>query len=87
MAAEVQLKSLSLSLSSCCSHLEHRASMKRFVSVQFLNPKTVGRSPWTGISPSQGRYLHKQNKRIYACLEWDSSPRSQCLSERRRFMP
>jgi hypothetical protein len=22
---------------SCCSHLEHRASMKRFVSLQFLN--------------------------------------------------
>jgi hypothetical protein len=34
---------------------------------QFLNPYTVGRTPWTGISPSQGRYLHteqhKQSKR------------------------
>jgi hypothetical protein len=33
----------------------------------FLILYTVGRTPWTGISPSQGRYLHteqhKQNKR------------------------
>jgi hypothetical protein len=32
---------------SRCSHLEHRASVKLFVSLQFLNPKTVGRTPWT----------------------------------------
>jgi hypothetical protein len=38
--------------------LEHRASMKRFVSPQFLNPKTVCRASCTGISPSQGCYLH-----------------------------
>jgi hypothetical protein len=48
--------------------LEHRASLKRFVSLQFLNPKTFGRTPRTGISPSQGHYLHSttqtQNKRI-----------------------
>jgi hypothetical protein len=25
--------------------------MKRFVSLQFLNPKTVGRTPWTGNQP------------------------------------
>jgi hypothetical protein len=46
--------SLSLSPSpfcpSCCSHLEHRASVKCFVSLQFLNPKTIGRTPWTGGS-------------------------------------
>jgi hypothetical protein len=52
---------------SCCSHLEHRTSVKRFVSLKFLNLWAVGRTPWTGISPSQGRYLHRttqtQNKR------------------------
>jgi hypothetical protein len=46
---------------------------------------------WREISPSQGRYLHsgqhKQNKRKHPCLEWDSNPRSQCSSGRRRFMP
>jgi hypothetical protein len=46
---------------------EHRASVKRFVSLQLLNHKTVGRIPWTGISPSQSRYIHRttqtQNKR------------------------
>jgi hypothetical protein len=31
--------------------LEHRASVKRFVSLQFLNPKTVGRTPWTSDQP------------------------------------
>jgi hypothetical protein len=51
---------------SCCSHLEHRASVKRFVSLQLLNLRhslgILGRV----ISPSQGRYLtqtlnkHKQ---------------------------
>jgi hypothetical protein len=31
--------------------LEHRASVKCFVSLQFLNPKTVGRTPWMGDQP------------------------------------
>jgi hypothetical protein len=31
--------------------LEHRASVKRFLSYQFLNSKTVGRTPWTGDQP------------------------------------
>jgi hypothetical protein len=31
--------------------LEHKASVKRFVSHQFLNPNTVGRNPWTGDQP------------------------------------
>jgi hypothetical protein len=44
------------------------------------------------MSPSQGRYSHteqhKQNKRTWhPFLEWDSSPRSQCSSERRQMMP
>jgi hypothetical protein len=46
-----------------------------------------------GISPSQGRYLHTEqqkhriNARRHPCLEWDSNPRSQCSSGRRKFMP
>jgi hypothetical protein len=51
----------------CCTHLQHRASVKCFVSLQSLNHKTVGRTPWTGISPLQDRYLHRttqiQNER------------------------
>jgi hypothetical protein len=42
---------------SCCSHLEHRISVKRFVSLQFLILRhsigLIGRV----ISLSQGRYL------------------------------
>jgi hypothetical protein len=58
----------SRSLSPVVPTLEHRTAVKRFMSLQCLNPKTVGRSPWTGISSSRGRYLHSttqtQNKRI-----------------------
>jgi hypothetical protein len=45
------------------------------------------------ISPSQGLYPYiKQHKRRinahrHPCLEWDSKPRSQCLSGRIQFMP
>jgi hypothetical protein len=48
---------------------------------------------WRGISPSQCCYLHTghHEHRIKAhrhpCLQWDSKPRSQCLSRRRLFMP
>jgi hypothetical protein len=41
---------------SCCSRLEHRASVKHFVSLQFLNLRQsvgLGRV----VSPLQGRYL------------------------------
>jgi hypothetical protein len=31
--------------------LEHRASVKRFVSLQFINPMTVGGTPWKGDLP------------------------------------
>jgi hypothetical protein len=45
--------SLSLSLSPfpVALTLEHRTSVKRFVSLQFLCPRTVGRTPWTGNQP------------------------------------
>jgi hypothetical protein len=69
--------------------LEHRASVKRFVSLQSLNlghpVGLLGRV----ISPSQGHYLTQtQNKHTHKhpYLEWDSNPRSQRLSERRQFM-
>jgi hypothetical protein len=45
------------------------------------------------ISPSQGRHLHtgqhkhRINAYMHPCLEWDSNPRSQLSSERRKFMP
>jgi hypothetical protein len=58
--------------------LEHRASVKRFVSLQFLNLRhslgLLGRV----ISPSPGRYLTQtQNKHRHPCLEGDSNPRSK----------
>jgi hypothetical protein len=45
-----------------------------------------------GISPSQGLCLHTEqhkhriNTHRYPCLEWDSNPRYQCSSGRRRCM-
>jgi hypothetical protein len=37
---------------------------------------------------SQGRYLYKRarNKRKHPCFEWDSNPRSHCLSEDISFL-
>jgi hypothetical protein len=49
--------------------------MKRFVSLQFLNPKTVGRSSWTGDQPiARPLPIQTQNKHGHPCLEWDSKP-------------
>jgi hypothetical protein len=33
------------------------------------------------------RHKNRINADRYLCLEWDSNPRSQCLSGQRRFMP
>jgi hypothetical protein len=61
-------------LCSCCSHLENRASVKRFFSLQLFN---LGQS--VGLlgrrsAPSQGRYVHRttqtQNKRRQTCKPW-----------------
>jgi hypothetical protein len=44
------------------------------------------------ISPPQGRCLHtwqhkhRINAHRHPCLEWDSNPRSQCLSGRKSFL-
>jgi hypothetical protein len=57
---------------SCCSHLERRPSVKRFVSLQFLHLRQlIGLLGW-GISPTQGRYHRsRQNKPTHRhlCLE------------------
>jgi hypothetical protein len=44
-------------VSITCSHLEHRAPLKRFVSLWFLNLRQLAGLLRRGISPSQGRYL------------------------------
>jgi hypothetical protein len=66
---------LSVCLSiSCSSHLEHRASVKRFVSLQFLNFRQSVGLLGRGISPKQSRYLHRitrtQNKRTQTSMPW-----------------
>jgi hypothetical protein len=61
-----------LSVYPCCSHLEHRASIKRFVSLQFLNLRQSVGLLVRGINPTQGRYLHRttqiQNKRTQTAM-------------------
>jgi hypothetical protein len=57
---------------------DHRASVKSFVSLQFLNSKTAGRTPWTGDQPvarplSTQKQKHRINADIHPCLEWDSN--------------
>jgi hypothetical protein len=42
---------VTFSLSPVAPILEHRASVNRFVSLQFLNLKTVGRTPRTRDDP------------------------------------
>jgi hypothetical protein len=54
----------------------------------FLILYTVGRTPWTGDQLiTRSLPTHRINAHRHPCLEWDSDPRSQCLSGRRRFMP
>jgi hypothetical protein len=70
------------------AQLEYWASVKRFVSLQFLNLRQSTELLGRGISPSQGRYLHKHriNADKHPCLEWDSNPRSQRSREQRHFI-
>jgi hypothetical protein len=42
---------------SCCSLLKHRASVKRFISLQFLNLRQSVALLGRGITPPQGRHL------------------------------
>jgi hypothetical protein len=70
---------VSLSL-SCCSHLGRRASVKPFVSLQFLNPKIVGTTPclqwdsnpwsqrssgWRQFMPQTARPLWSATKQVH----------------------
>jgi hypothetical protein len=84
---QLGLYSLSLSF-PVAPTLEHRTSVKRFVSLQFLNHRQSVEFLGREISPSQSCYLTQaQNKRRQtSCLESDSNPQSQCSSERRQFM-
>jgi hypothetical protein len=50
---------------------------------RFLILYTLGRTPSTGHTE---HHKHRINAHRYPCLEWDSNPRPQCLSERKRFM-
>jgi hypothetical protein len=83
----------SIYLCSCCSPVGAYGicEMLRFTSVSQL--KTIGRTPWTGDQPVAmplpytGQHKHRINVYKYPCLEWDSNPRSQCSTGRRRFMP
>jgi hypothetical protein len=55
----------------CCSHLEHRESMKRFVSLQFLTLRHSVGLFGRVISPSEGRYLkQKQSKHKQTTMPW-----------------
>jgi hypothetical protein len=76
----------------CCSHLEHRVTMKRFVSHQFLNFRQsvglLGRgSARRKASTNTGQHKHRINAHRHPCLESDPNPRYQCSSGRRHFMP
>jgi hypothetical protein len=62
--------SICLSIYLCCSHLEHRISVKRLFHFNFLVLYTVGRNPWTGHQPiTRPLPIHKatqtQNKRTH----------------------
>jgi hypothetical protein len=62
--------SLSLLL-LCCSHFGHKASVKHFVSLQFLNRKATGRTPWTGNQPVvRPLPTQTQNKRRQSSMPW-----------------
>jgi hypothetical protein len=76
-----ELLSLSLWFSLCLYGSTALLDLSRFFSSLIL------------YSLSQSRYLYteqlKQKIRAHRnpCLEWNSNPRSQCLSGRRQFMP
>jgi hypothetical protein len=85
---EDNLGTIGVNLSIYCSTVL-LLDLGRFFS--FLIVYTVGGTPWTGDQPvarllPTHRTTQTQNKRTdrHPCFEWDSNPRSQCSSERRR---
>jgi hypothetical protein len=64
--------SIYLSIYSCISHLEHRVSMKRFVSLRFLNLRQTVGLLGRGMSLTKGHYLYRttktQNERRQTCM-------------------
>jgi hypothetical protein len=65
------------------SQLEHRASVKHFVSLQFLNLRQSIGPLGRGISPSQGRYLTQtQNKHNQTSMHWVAFEPTIPVSER-----
>jgi hypothetical protein len=74
-----------ISLPPSC--FDHWASVKRFVSLQFLNLNAVGRTPWTGDQTDSRPLKHRINAHKHPCFGWHSNTRPQCSSERRQFMP
>jgi hypothetical protein len=73
--------SLSLSLFPVAPTLEHGTSVEHFISLQFLNAKTVTRTSWMGDQrvarplPTQDN-TNRINADRHPFLEWDSSLRS-----------
>jgi hypothetical protein len=62
--------SISIYLYSYCSHLEHRASVKRFVSLQFLNPRqSVGLLGWGSAHWKATHYLHRTTQTRNKCRQ------------------
>jgi hypothetical protein len=62
---------------------EHWASVKRFVLLQFLNHKTVGRTPWTGDQPiTRSLPTQTQNRRRYTSMSWVGFEPTSPLFER-----
>jgi hypothetical protein len=67
----------------CCSLWSTEYLWNASFHFSLLILYTVGRTAWKGGSALlQGRYLHRINIDRHPCLEWDSKPRSQCLSGR-----
>jgi hypothetical protein len=82
------------SCSLICTNTQESVALQPLLSVSWsFSLQTVGLLERV-ISSPQGLYLntgqHKHRINTYTkhpCPEWDSSPRSQCPSERRQFMP
>jgi hypothetical protein len=76
---------LSIAAYTCCSHLEHRASVKSFVSLQLLNLRQSVGLLGRGISPTQGHYLRKQNKRQISMPSVEFEPTVPVFEQAKTF--